>query len=58
MDNEKFQELVLEQLKILAEGQQVLETRIGGIETHMDAIDTRMDGIITRMDAIIPYGYQ
>ena len=36
MDNEKFQELVLQQLQGLAEGQQKLESKVDKLETRME----------------------
>jgi len=53
MENEKFQELVLQQLQSLAEGQKELRTDITKIGSRMDRLEIRMENeIIDKLKAL------
>ncbi|MBM7855054.1 chromosome segregation ATPase [Desulfohalotomaculum tongense] len=59
MDNNKFQELVLQQLQALIEGQKEtrndltkLETRIEAVETSIKSVETRIEAVETRIEAV------
>jgi predicted nuclease with TOPRIM domain len=45
LENEKFQELVLQQLSALTEGQRRLETRLDSLETRLDSLESRLDAL-------------
>lgn len=50
MENEKFQELVLQQLAYLAEGQQRLESVVGKIETRTETLEQGQARLEGRME--------
>ncbi len=50
MDNEKFQELVLQQLQSLNEGQKSLNIRIDNMENRMGNMEESMGSMNSRMD--------
>jgi exonuclease VII large subunit len=54
MDNEKFQELVLQQLQTLAENQKEMRTDVTRLDTRMEneftRLDTRMENEFTRLE--------
>jgi len=59
VENEKFQELVLQQLQALAEGQKQLSERLGlveegqaRLENRIEALDNRMEVLENRMESL------
>ncbi|MDH7578046.1 MAG: hypothetical protein QHH75_09560 [Bacillota bacterium] len=45
LDNDRFQELVLEQLKNLAEGQSQLQLQVTGATSRLDGIEKQLNGL-------------
>lgn len=50
MDNERFQELVLQQLKVLTEGQSNMENHLEKLEHKTDRIDSGLLKLETRIE--------
>ncbi len=50
VENEKFQELVLQQLKAHTEGQNRLEERFDGLEERFDGLEQKVDRLELRME--------
>ncbi|GAB6274531.1 MAG: hypothetical protein STSR0004_13940 [Peptococcaceae bacterium] len=49
MDTDKFQKLVLEQLKTLTEGQNRLDNRMNRLDNRMNGLDSHMDKLENSM---------
>jgi len=52
LDNEKFQNLVINQLKELNNGQENLRIRIDSMDKRLDSMDERFDSIDKRLDSM------
>ncbi len=50
MDNEKFQELVVQQLQKLSEGQSRIESRMDKLESKVDKLESKVDKLELRME--------
>jgi outer membrane murein-binding lipoprotein Lpp len=50
VDNEKFQELVVQQLQKLSEGQSRIESRMDKLESKVDKLESKVDKLELRME--------
>jgi len=58
MDNNKFQELVLQQLKTLTEGQNMLGNRMDRLENSMVKLELRMENEAFNKISVLFDGYK
>lgn len=55
MENEKFQELVLQHLKTLTDGQAHIEGRMNRLESKFDKLELRMENeVIDKIKVLLP----
>ncbi len=52
MDNEKFQELVVQQLQKLSEGQSRIESRMDKLESKVDKLESKVDKLESKVDKL------
>ncbi|MFZ7103941.1 MAG: hypothetical protein ACOWWO_14985 [Peptococcaceae bacterium] len=52
MTDEKFQEIVLQELQGIRHIVNKVETRLDGVETGLDGVETRLDRLETRLDGV------